>query len=782
MEKAKTGGKKFLMGDDRASGKAWLAPKTQVFLYLLWGVLSAVEWCFRPELSKKAAQILEYAKGMAGLPAFLRRRRFPRGSPQHTHATMFPLVKSKCHEDTGRKKCEKPGHSCWRRVLDFSRAPFARGWKVISRAARGVVLAIDPSVEVTELKMTGRTFEEMYKKAARSTTGCCERCGVALYGLSALTLDIDQAFEKCDAKVVVPAWGRVAHRYWEIFGHTSILVRKGKRFFTKIGRAYGRGWLHLEASTVAVAFAAFCALSLCCLGDMVFQFSGVAIGGVLSCTALSVTLVDQEETFIENSALHRRLHFRPPLANKIIWKRYVDDLFVLSYIYCVSCCHFLLINCYTLPLSITGFTEAGCISELEWVDLLLKISGDRALPMIKNKNRQAILDTTLEIADSNFVAWPGKLHMPFKTLRGVLVSRLARSAALRLSVELQAIYILETLLELHLLSYPAALLRKLSHSLPCVEAARRARLTLRLWLKMGRNKNARDRSPRRPWDKKGGGGDNRDDRSRDAGKRFDHRWRRRSASPSSSSSESSAERKLMRAKKFVEKKDPIYAKALKEQKETEAEQSAQVQAKILADAIAGRLGEITASALGTRRGDGGAAFPSGPPTPPPQTGGITLGQSPPPMHMMPQSPVGFQWVLQPNNDQGEYVASHAGGFAGSSGSNPFPPPPPPLQVAGRKRQEGEKGRDPTSEADSGKENVNEKLDKFRLRWLEAEFAHKISFKNGSEEEFVKQIKDNWTVVVGKQVDALFKTLGFTGKNPRGKDDKLKMLHAEVLKN
>ena len=447
-----------------------------------------------------------------------------------------------------------------------------------------------------------------------------------------------------------------------------------------------------------------------------------------------------------------------------------------------------MVSCYTLPLSVTGFTQAGCISELEWVDLLLKMCGDKALPMIKNKNRQAILDRTLETADSNFVAWPGKLHMPFKTLRGVLVSRLARSVALRFSVELQTIYILETLLELHLLAYLAALLRSLTHSLPCVEAAKRARLVLRLWLKMGRSKNARDRSPRRPWDKKGGG-NHREDRSRDAGKRFDPRWRRRSPSPSSSSSESSAEKKLARAKKLVEKKDPIYAKALKEQKDAETEQSAQVQGKILADAIAGRLREITDSTLGTRLGDGGLAFPNGPPTPPPQVGGLQLGQSPPPLHMMQPSPIGFQWVLQPQtqrnqaNDQSDYVASHAGGFAGASAPNPFPPPPPVPPAARGRQAEGDRGKDHTSDGEpSGKENSNDILDKFRLRWLEAEFGRKISFKNGSEEEFVKQLKDNWTVAVGKQVESLFKTLGFKGKIPRSKDEKLKLLHAEVLKN
>ena len=162
-------------------------------------------------------------------------------------------------------------------------------------------------------------------------------------------------------------------RYFEIIRHDSILLRKGKRNFTRAKRAYGRAWWRISLSYIALAFSAFTSLSLTSLGDAVFQFSGVATGGVMSCVALSVVSTDLEIQFLENMQVHQELGYTTEIRKPIQWKRYVDDIIAVSSLYCADCLVNFLRLRDPLPLSVSSSSVPGVASKIVWVELEITV-------------------------------------------------------------------------------------------------------------------------------------------------------------------------------------------------------------------------------------------------------------------------------------------------------------------------------------------------------------------------------------------------------------------------
>ena len=148
-----------------------------------------------------------------GLPSWLRR-----GKTECVPQAVFPLIKYKCWRDDGTKSCTKANHSCWRRVIDNGTQPFQRGWKIMGKAARAVLMSVPGSREVFDLsEVKGRIDETLDMLTMPPSDRCC-RCGVPICGLTVVTSDIDQAFEACKPATLVPAWQCFTERYREKYG------------------------------------------------------------------------------------------------------------------------------------------------------------------------------------------------------------------------------------------------------------------------------------------------------------------------------------------------------------------------------------------------------------------------------------------------------------------------------------------------------------------------------------------------------------------------------------
>ena len=105
-----------VLGDDRDACKAWVVENDQMHAGILRGLTDDLADWQPTRLSLPRARFLEWGRGMAGLPSWM--RRFSPAAASIRLATLFPLVKTKCFEDTGVKRCMKEAHSCWSRVID----------------------------------------------------------------------------------------------------------------------------------------------------------------------------------------------------------------------------------------------------------------------------------------------------------------------------------------------------------------------------------------------------------------------------------------------------------------------------------------------------------------------------------------------------------------------------------------------------------------------------------------------------------------------------------------
>ena len=158
-------------------------------------------WCPRSDLHPDQVTSYMWARSKLGLPDWLRRSNATACRPP----SVFPLVKSKCYRDDGTRLCTKKAHSCWRRVIDCSGLPFARGWKAVARAARAVVKASKLTRELFNISHLRPELQACLLQLDAPPLCHCARCGAALPGITIVTADVDQAFEACSAASVLPA-------------------------------------------------------------------------------------------------------------------------------------------------------------------------------------------------------------------------------------------------------------------------------------------------------------------------------------------------------------------------------------------------------------------------------------------------------------------------------------------------------------------------------------------------------------------------------------------------
>ena len=477
---------RVVVQDDKLPNKAWKVAPKDLFLKLLSDLLHDSRWTLRPDLTSTDVTAWSFARSLLGLPPFLRKGRTGRMSAP----TLFAKVKSKCFDDAGKHVCCKPGHSCLRRILDFSKSPYPAGWRTLSRAVQGMVGNSGISHEVFKLHSARDALDTMVASLQVPGPGCCLRCRRNLGdSLQVVTMDIDQAFETIDTSLLLPRWGVISEAYSAKFGTDAIYVRKGRACAVCVSRSCsGTRWWRITADMCSRGLLAASLMTLAVLGDVVAEMSGVAIGGTMSSAAVSVALAGEEHVFEGNADLLREHGFHigaGPLSLFISFRRYVDDIIAASRHYCGHCLEYAIRLCYSAPLSLVA---RSCSmppgAPFEWVDLELRVHGQSLSITAKNPNRSWMYNTGHEKRGFGIMDWPGHLPQPFSTMRGVLIGKLCRAVSCKLGQEMAMVVILEHLLELHLHGYPFRLLRALVHALPNSPAAIAARTGIRMWGKL----------------------------------------------------------------------------------------------------------------------------------------------------------------------------------------------------------------------------------------------------------------------------------------------------------
>ena len=745
-----------LMQDDRQPGRAWMIPGRELICHLFHELINDTQWEFCPQFSVHDLFQWQAAKAKLGLPSFL--QRWPRLPGREIGVpTIFAFVKSKCWQ-TGVRTCQKAGHSCWRRVLDMATVIHVRGWKVMARATRGVVASLPASHEVPDMAAVRDELRHL----------CCEvgpplphqwradgslQCLTCAKGISnhfhCLAVDIDQAFEACDAAGLGPEWVRTAARYTEIYGECPVHVQKGKACKVQHGRRkWSRASWAITLDAIHRAVVATTSLSLVAFGSFIFRTLGISIGGTMSSACVAVHLGDEEyrgKRFLESPEGPFPELRGSTVVKQFSWRRYVDDVLSVSRRMCTDCQKKALSHMYKENLSVVyespDILTAENMELFTWLDLSIGINKYGLFWIPRNANRAWIWSPTAPEDRPKPVVhpWPGVLATPFGRLRAIILGKCARAYSLDVGTYVESLMILEALLELVLVGYPYSLIRAITHSIPTHPAARLARQAVRAWrpvlvapatpgdpaMGRGRGRGGASWKSGTKWHGDARGGyshwehreyDRRDYDRKDyyTSKRRRHSPRPRSPSSSLSDDERRDRRRedrVKQAQRVLTKHDPNYKKMVEKQAKEEQDKQAHDQGAAIILAVKSQFDKYVDLHKQTLEYQG------------------------------------------KESDEAVIPASTAPGPPGTPQSPPRPP---------------------------GPSAQSSKLAPLQLKLANAELDHLVNLKNGDKNEFVNKIMAVWnaedfkTRKLRMAIDRTFKNYKVT-KIPRGKDARVGLL-------
>ena len=708
-------------------------------------------WNFKHNLDTSIVLPWHFGRAQACFPDWLLGR--PRAAYRSlSPPVLFAFVKSKCFHDDGIKKCQKPNHSCLRRILDMAEIPYSRAWKLAARAVRGVVQATGCTREVFSMEAAVPMLTSGVQRLAppwrygekcpettpvSSCIGQCRCCGKAINGLAVFSADIDQAFEACRAERVTPAWSRLTRRYQDKTGCSAIYVQKGTKFVYRIPTeaAWSRSWWVFTLALLAGILQAATLFNIITFTDKVVELLGLSIGGVMSAAAVSVCLGDEEaRVVLQESQVPGFPHFESSdeLLRSIFWLRYVDDLLAISRQFCSSCLERFFRNVYCEPLSVV-FSSDGVArpAMFEWLDLEIHLYTTSLSWTQKNPNRSWVLDGGAQLK-SSIMPWMGISPISFFKVRGLLMGRIARGFSQHLSHALLYFVIMEFLLELNKQGYPLTYIKSVIHSVapfpPVIWARRAIRSLLHHDTAMGKWQIKGDAGSGHKSGKWNGGQAGADAEAYKWPWKFpppppaaDAKKKKKKRRPSSSSSSSSASsdtgKVLAAAESYMMKHSKRYRTYVKDRQNQEREKEYERQGKIIAQAIRPELAATLAASGVAPAGGAPAGAPSGSVLPP------------------------------------------------AAGAAAWAPPAAGPSSAG------------------AAEAAGSVLTKLQMALIMAECGNTIKLTSGTEDELVRAIEGKWSQnpKIVKAVDAMIKTYGEDRAVPRPKKDRIKVLFDVVRK-
>ena len=285
----------------------------------------------------------------------------------------YGTVKAKCFsawQEVGHV-CEKPLHSCLRKIVSCCKWPMRRRWRWIHRAWETVIRISCRSDEIWSLKEACRTMSSRCR-TARVSEGMlhCGRCGCEKPTCVAITADAGQFFETVQPSQAVNAARRCLSRCMRMHGHATVSVLAGQRRIGFLGGSTSGktpGVMVFEFCDLILAFAACLFICYVSLGRSVFRLKGLPIGGVLSKIASSLVLGEEEFQWQCSPRRRQALGFSTVSScwnREVARGRYVDDLLWISGVYCVTCLFTAVRSCYTVEFDLC---EAG--DKVVWLDM-----------------------------------------------------------------------------------------------------------------------------------------------------------------------------------------------------------------------------------------------------------------------------------------------------------------------------------------------------------------------------------------------------------------------------
>ena len=285
---------------------------------------------------------------------------------------VYVTVKNKCWTSAVRT-CKKPLHSCVRKVVSYAAWPAKRTWRSIHRAWETILKHYGESNDTWSLGDASDRLKHGYAILCHNPTATCGRCGCCMQGCAGMVADAGQFFETVAPNIAI----REAHDLLTIFCNhdatSSVTVRNSAKRISWLGgrpMCYTSKGITWQAGDLFRAFVAAMSVCLASVNRIVFRLLGLPIGGLLSKVAACITLGGQERRWKRDPGARSLAGFGVPIPWKyaVCHLRYIDDVILLSRIFCRQCLIDLLACIYSCHFDVATECE-----QLSWLDMTFDI-------------------------------------------------------------------------------------------------------------------------------------------------------------------------------------------------------------------------------------------------------------------------------------------------------------------------------------------------------------------------------------------------------------------------
>ena len=408
----------------------------------------------------------------------------------------YCTLKSKCFaddEDGAKHVCEKPGHSCFRRIISWRSHPARRVYKGVGRAILGVIKLLGIGFETDNLFTAVRDFRGAVGKLSCSSDTCL-RCNSRKPRLSICVADAAQMYEELSPTRIRDAVGFLVSRLQLLMPHVrGIAVAKSRPLHTW---ASNNEFRHRSASTVWTWSDIFSVLDLALrqpvvrLGKALFrQVIGAPIGGHLSKATASAVLAVDEFKACQNLGILQAAQYVPrqatSLCEVVAFTRYVDDLAMGSRVLCEVCLCSMTSLIYSKPISFdpTKPDDFG----VPWLDVwLLGVDGELLVRADGAENAWRACGGAGVPNKFRVKPWQGDVHTDVKELRSIAAGRLVRLKSLSLNEQQLHAAVSSEIGIWAMSGYPAKTIQQVWCQLPHFPlASRAAAVVLNSWIRSG---------------------------------------------------------------------------------------------------------------------------------------------------------------------------------------------------------------------------------------------------------------------------------------------------------
>ena len=367
--------------DDKCKKFAWIMDRCTYLTLLSSFVFAAATW------STTMLSVAEANSWVAGMLCRVLGKKLAKKLGVEPGSFVLPYsygtLKSKCWTDTGMKFCRKRGHSCIRKIVSYFGWKKRNLWRSMHRAWDSILKHFGESCDTWSLSDASQRLRCMSSLPTVCPQGnnFCSRCFRAMADLEGCTGDAGQFFEMVQANTAV-AEAEELLKLFTTSGCNVVTVkhpsRKRQAWFGSKGNKFSQ---KTAVWSVQELFRAFLGAMLVCLtsvGDRVFCLQCLPIGGLLSKTGACIVLGGQERRWKQSPQCQVEEGFRShvPWEKAVLHFRYIDDIVLISRIYCSRCLRFAVAKMYSVPFDCSSPGERI----LCWLDMKIFLdSGELGL-------------------------------------------------------------------------------------------------------------------------------------------------------------------------------------------------------------------------------------------------------------------------------------------------------------------------------------------------------------------------------------------------------------------